>query len=192
MRTFLWTPVVTYLKTSMIGQCIWKLLSFLAYGSSWRGTPFTISAPRFSQNSHFSNIKYQGISGQKGGFCPSVAKLTNEIWCNNDVPNSIIRFSCLCVVLHPHQEPQKEASALLIHHQIGNFLIVASKFAFIGFSLPPLRAVRGEKKQASNCLTRPPIEPYWLDKAQLNSLQGNPTIRLQTSWQLCTKRMIFA
>ena len=100
-------------------------------------------------------------------------KLINEIWCNNDVPNSIIRFSCLCVVLHPHQEPQKEASALLIHHQIGNFLIAASKFAFIGFSLPPLRAVRGEKKQASNCLTRPPIEPYWLDKAQLNSLQGN-------------------
>ena len=107
----------------------------------------------------------------------SLAKLINEIWCNNDVPNSIIRFSCLCVVLHPHQEPQKEASALLIHHQIGNFLIAASKFAFIGFSLPPLRAVRGEKKQASNCLTRPPIEPYWLDKAQLNSLQGNPTIK---------------
>ena len=42
-------------------------------------TEFTFQKSHFSQNSHFWNLKINGISGQKVGFCPSVCLLNKII-----------------------------------------------------------------------------------------------------------------
>ena len=60
MRTFLRTPVVTYPKTSMIGQCIWNCGGFLAPGS-WSLSPSFPSPNITPKKLHYSpNQSYSG------------------------------------------------------------------------------------------------------------------------------------